>query len=171
MVWRRRSNLDRKEFIDSSTTQSFDNLRRFPELRYREPITAAAATDTLQSEETARVLDQVIDTLNLSLVHLVLHDSALGLASNWVSENPQIVGSVTLVDSSISPPLPLWVLHIPLIREVLLGFAFWFGKLVSLRCSKEMVLLEIEAHMILLKGRSGREAVVGTLKKLIHSFF
>ncbi|KAF8117989.1 hypothetical protein N665_0007s0038 [Sinapis alba] len=39
----------------------------------------------LGSEETARVLGQVIDTLGLSPVHLVLHDSALGLASNWVS--------------------------------------------------------------------------------------
>ncbi|CAH2047090.1 unnamed protein product, partial [Thlaspi arvense] len=124
----------------------------------------------LGSEETARVLGQVIDTLGLSPVHLVLHDSALGLASNWVSENSPNVRSITLIDSSISPALPLWVLNVPVIREVLLGFSFGFKKLVSFRCSKEMTLSQIEAHRVLLKGRNGREAVVGSLKKLNHSF-
>ncbi|CAA7027558.1 unnamed protein product [Microthlaspi erraticum] len=155
---------------------AFDQMIETGDLPYEEIIRLQKSKRTslkaieLGSEETARVLGQVIDTLNLAPVHLVLHDSALGLASNWVSENPQIVGSVTLVDSSVSPALPLWVLHIPLIREVLLGFTFGFGKLVSLRCSKEMALSEIEAHRILLRGRSGREAVVGSLKKLNHSF-
>ncbi|KAL0718601.1 hypothetical protein Bca4012_067924 [Brassica carinata] len=124
----------------------------------------------LGSEETAKVLGQVVDTLGLSPVHLVLHDSALGLASNWVSENPQSVRSVTLVDSGVNPALPLWVLHIPVVREVLLGFSFGFEKLVSLRCSKEMTLSEVDAHRILLQGRNGREAVLGSVKKLNHSF-
>lgn len=124
----------------------------------------------LGSEETAKVLGQVIDTLGLSPVHLVLHDSALGLAANWVSENPQSVRSITLVDSSVNPALPLWVLHIPVIREVLLGFSFGFKKLVSLRCSKEMTLSQVEAHRILLKGKNGREALLASLKKLNHSF-
>uniref|UniRef100_A0A1J3D6C8 Protein AUXIN RESPONSE 4 n=1 Tax=Noccaea caerulescens TaxID=107243 RepID=A0A1J3D6C8_NOCCA len=155
---------------------AFDQMIETGDLPYEEIIRLQNSKRTslkaieLGSEETARVLGQVIDTLNLAPVHLVLHDSALGLASNWVSENPQSLGSVTLVDSSISPALPLWVLHIPVIREVLLGFTFWFEKLVSLRCSKEMALSEIEAHRILLKGRSGREAVLGSLKKLNHSF-
>lgn len=124
----------------------------------------------LGSEETAKVLGQVIDTLGLSPVHLVLHDSALGLAANWVSENPQSVRSITLVDPSVNPALPLWVLHIPVIREVLLGFSFGFKKLVSLRCSKEMTLSQVEAHRILLKGKNGREALLASLKKLNHSF-
>lgn len=124
----------------------------------------------LGSEETARVLGQVIHTLSLAPVHLVLHDSALGLASNWVSENSASVRSITLIDSSISPALPLWVLNIPVIREVLLGFSFGFQKLASFRCSKEITLSQIEAHRILLKGRNGREAVVASLKKLNHSF-
>ena len=42
--------------------------------------------------------------------------------------------------------------------------------LVSLRCSKDMTLSQIEAHRILLKGSNGREAVLGSLKKLNHSF-
>lgn len=124
----------------------------------------------LGSEETARVLSQVIDTLGLAPVHLVLHDSALGLASNWVSENSQSVRSITLIDSSVSPALPLWLLNIPVVREVLLGFSFGFEKLVSFRCSKEMTLSQTEAHRILLKGRNGREAVVASLNKLNHSF-
>ncbi|CAN8244721.1 unnamed protein product [Cochlearia groenlandica] len=124
----------------------------------------------LGSEETDRVLSQVIDTLGLAPVHLVLHDSALGLASNWVSENSPSVRSVTLIDSSVSPALPLWVLSVPVIREVLLGFSFGFEKLVSFRCSKEMTLSQIDAHRILLKGKNGREAVVASLKKLNHSF-
>ncbi|CAN8270820.1 unnamed protein product [Cochlearia groenlandica] len=41
----------------------------------------------LGSEEIHKVLSQVIDTLGLAPVHLVLHDSALGFASNWDSEN------------------------------------------------------------------------------------
>ncbi|XP_010414936.1 PREDICTED: protein AUXIN RESPONSE 4 [Camelina sativa] len=124
----------------------------------------------LGSQETSRVLGQVIDTLGLAPVHLVLHDSALGLASNWVSENYPSVRSITLIDSSISPALPLWVLNVPGVREVLLGFSFGFQKLVSFRCSKEMTLSQIEAHRILLEGRNGREAVVASLKKLNHSF-
>ncbi|KAJ0254471.1 hypothetical protein HA466_0103960 [Hirschfeldia incana] len=155
---------------------AFDQMVETGDLPYEEIIKLqnskrrSVKAIELGSEETARVLGQVIDTLGLSPVHLVLHDSALGLASNWVSENPQSVRSITLVDSSINPALPLWVLHIPIIREVLLGFSFGFKKLVSLRCSKEMALSQVEAHRILLKGRNGREAVLGSLKKLNHSF-
>ncbi|CAA7024028.1 unnamed protein product [Microthlaspi erraticum] len=90
MEWRRRSNLNRKEFIDSSTTQSFDNLRRYPELNIASP--------------SPPLLPPTLSGVKKQL--------------------------------GISPALPLWVLHIPMIREVLLGFAFGFGKLVSLRFLK-----------------------------------
>ncbi|KAF3529710.1 hypothetical protein DY000_02040861 [Brassica cretica] len=155
---------------------AFDHMVETGDLPYEEIIKLqnskrrSLKAIELGSEETAKVLSQVIDTLGLFPVHLVLHDSALGLASNWVSENPQSVRSITLLDSSINPSLPLWVLHIPVIREVLLGFSFAFKMLVSLRCSKDMTLSQIEAHRILLKGRNGREAVLGSLKKLNHSF-
>ncbi|CAM8904238.1 unnamed protein product [Rhodiola kirilowii] len=48
----------------------------------------------LGSEEVGRVLGQVIDSLQLSLVHLVLHDSALGMCANWVVKNSGSVKSV-----------------------------------------------------------------------------
>ncbi|CAH8319990.1 unnamed protein product [Eruca vesicaria subsp. sativa] len=155
---------------------AFDHMVETGDLPYEEIIKIQNAKRRslkaieLGSEETAKVLGQVIDTLGLAPVHLVLHDSALGFASNWVSENPQSVRSITLVDYSINPALPLWVFHIPVIRDVLLGFSFAFKKLVSLRCSKEMTLSQVEAHRILLKGRNGREAVVSSLKNVNHSF-
>ncbi|KFK35601.1 hypothetical protein AALP_AA4G012400 [Arabis alpina] len=155
---------------------AFDHMVETGDLPYEEIIKLQNSKRTslkaieLGSEETTRVLGQVIDTLSLAPVHLVLHDSALGLASNWVSENSANVRSVTLIDSSVSPALPLWVLKVPVIREILLGFSFGFQKLVSFRCSKELTLSQIEAHRILLKGRNGREAVVASLKNLNHSF-
>ncbi|XP_010528881.1 PREDICTED: protein AUXIN RESPONSE 4 [Tarenaya hassleriana] len=124
----------------------------------------------LGSEETARVLGQVIDTMGLAPVHLVVHDSALGLASNWVSENSAVVRSVTLIDTGITPALPLWVLNVPVMREVLLGFSFGFQKLVGICCSTGMTPSQADAHRILLKGRNGRRAVVSSMKKLNHSF-
>ncbi|PSS10136.1 Protein AUXIN RESPONSE like [Actinidia chinensis var. chinensis] len=125
----------------------------------------------LGSEEMGRVLGQVIDAMGLAPVDLVLHDSALGLSANWVLENPGLVRSVTLLDTTSSATaLPLWVLGIPVVREFVLGFRFVFGRVLELCCSKSVGGLDVEAHRILLKGRDGRRAVVGMGKKLNCSF-
>ncbi|GFZ02960.1 alpha/beta-Hydrolases superfamily protein [Actinidia rufa] len=125
----------------------------------------------LGPEEMGRVLGQVIDAMGLAPVDLVLHDSALGLSANWVLENPGLVRSVTLLDTTSSATaLPLWVLGIPVVREFVLGFRFVFGRVLELCCSKSVGGLDVEAHRILLKGRDGRRAVVGMGKKLNCSF-
>lgn len=125
----------------------------------------------LGPEEMGRVLGQVIDSMGLAPVDLVLHDSALGLGANWVLENSGLVRSVTLLDTtSSSPALPLWVLAMPVVRELVLGFRFVFVRVLELFCSKSVGGLDVEAHRILLKGRDGRRAIVGMGKKLNCSF-
>ncbi|GMP40289.1 hypothetical protein CsSME_00010792 [Camellia sinensis var. sinensis] len=125
----------------------------------------------LGPEEMGRVLGQVIDSMGLAPVDLVLHDSALGLGANWVLENSGLLRSVTLLDTtSSSPALPLWVLAMPVVRELVLGFRFVFVRVLELFCSKSVGGLDVEAHRILLKGRDGRRAIVGMGKKLNCSF-
>ncbi|KAJ8751912.1 hypothetical protein K2173_000658 [Erythroxylum novogranatense] len=124
----------------------------------------------LGGEEMGRILGQVISTMGLAPVHLVLHDSSLGMVSNWILENAESVRSVSLVDTSVKPALPLWVLEIPLVREVVLGSTLAFKRLIGLCCSKGISGMDVDAHRVILKGKNGREALVRTLKKLNSSF-
>lgn len=125
----------------------------------------------LGSDEMGRVLRQVIDTMGLSPVDLILHDSALGLSANWVLQNTKLIRSLTLVDtSSSSTAFPLWALEMPVIREVVLGFGFAFKSVVENCCSKSISGSDLEAHRVLLKGRDGRKAIVGMGKKMNSSF-
>lgn len=137
-------------------------------VRKREAVKAIE----LGSEEMGRVLGQVVDSMGLAPVDLVLHDSALGLGANWVLENPGLVRSITLLDTtSISTALPLWVLRTVVVRELVLGFRFVFGRVLELCCSKPVGGgSNAEAHRILLKGRDGRRSVVGMGMKMNCSF-
>ena len=38
----------------------------------------------LDTEEFGKMLEQVIETMGLTPVHLVLHDSTLVMSANWV---------------------------------------------------------------------------------------
>nr|POE93684.1 protein auxin response 4 [Quercus suber] len=122
--------------------------------------------------ELGRVLGQVVQTMGLAPVHLVLHDSGLGLGSNWVLENPSLVRSVTLVDTNSRGvgALPLCVLEFPVLRELMLGVSFVFRSLIKMCCSKGIGASDVEANRVLLRGRDGRRAVVGTGKKMNFSF-
>ncbi|KAG8391001.1 hypothetical protein BUALT_Bualt01G0142600 [Buddleja alternifolia] len=122
----------------------------------------------LGSEEMGRVLGQVVDSMGLAPVDLVLHDSAFGLSANWISENRRLIRSVVVLDSGTA--LPLWVLEMPVVREVVLGFRFVFERVIAMCCMKSVGGEEAEAHRILLKGRDGGRAVVGMGKKLNSSF-
>lgn len=125
----------------------------------------------LGSEEIGKVLGQVIDTMGLSPVDLVLHDSALVLSANWISENRGLLRSVVVLDSAPrGTALPLWVLEMPVLRDVVLGLGFAFRRLLGTCCSRSVGNLEAEGHRILLKGRDGRRAVVGMGRNLNCSF-
>lgn len=125
----------------------------------------------LGSEEMGRVLGQVVDSMQLAPVDLVLHDSALGLSANWISKNRGLIRSVTVLDGSPSGvALPLWVLEVPVVREVMLGFKFAFETVLGKCCMKSVGRTEAEAHRVLLKGRDGASSVVGMGKKLNVSF-
>lgn len=126
----------------------------------------------LSPSEIGKVLGQVIETVGLAPVHLVLHDSALGMVSNWVLENVQSVRSVTLIDTGSKSvgALPLWVLEVPLVREFVLRFSYAHALLIKLSCSRGVDRVDLDAHRVLLKGRDGTKAVVGMGKKLNYSF-
>nr|GMD46843.1 protein AUXIN RESPONSE 4 [Ipomoea batatas] len=124
----------------------------------------------LDPEEMGRVLGQVIEAMGLAPVDLVLHDSALSLSANWVSENPGILRSVTILDSEPSATaLPLWALGVPVIREAVLHSGFLFKRLLEKYCCESVSKSDAEAHRILLAGRDGRRAVVGMGKRLNYS--
>ncbi|MCL7047744.1 hypothetical protein MKW94_016553, partial [Papaver nudicaule] len=125
----------------------------------------------LNSEDMGRIIGQVIDSMGLSPVHLALHDSALGMCANWVSDNLELVRSLTLIDSTpTSTALPLWVLEVPVVRDVVLGFSSVYEGLLRSRCSRSINGTVAEAHRVLLKGRDGRRAVVGVEKGMNYSF-
>lgn len=124
----------------------------------------------LSGEEMGKVLGQVIGTLDLAPVHLVLHDSALNMGANWITDNSGSIKSVTFIDTGLRAALPLWILDVPVVREVFLGFSFAYSRLISMCCSKEIDSSELEAQRVLLKGRGGRNAVVGMGKRLNCSF-
>ncbi|KAG6423199.1 hypothetical protein SASPL_113587 [Salvia splendens] len=125
----------------------------------------------LGSEEMGRVLGQVVDSMDLAPVDLVLHDSALGLSANWISENRRLIRSVVVLDGARSGmALPLWSVGVPVVREIVLGFRSVFEMVLGKCCMKSVVAAEAEAHRILLKGRDWASAVVGMGKKLNCSF-
>lgn len=125
----------------------------------------------LGSQEVGRVLGQVVDSMGLAPLHLVLHDSALVMGANWVVENAGSLRSLTLIDPMHrGTALPLWAFEIPVIREVVLGVDYVFRRLIDSCCSKMVAISSVEAHRVLLKGRDGKEAIVGIGKKLNQSF-
>ncbi|CAK8544658.1 unnamed protein product [Lathyrus sativus] len=140
-------------------------LNRMAERKVSKPI-------DLGPEEIGKVLGEVIGALGLAPVHLVLHDSALGFSANWVSENSDLVSSLTLIDTGTKSlgAFPVWVLEVPLIREVVLGFPLAFAKVVNFCCSKRIGDLDVDAHRVLLKAGDGRKAVVAIGKNLNSSF-
>ncbi|XP_077213769.1 alpha/beta-Hydrolases superfamily protein [Tasmannia lanceolata] len=124
-----------------------------------------------RSEELGRIIGQVINSMDLAPVHLVLHDSGLGPGTNWVSQNPGSVSSVTLVDATAnSVALPLWVLEMPVIREVLLGFPYVYVGFLRLCCSRSIETSVAEVHKKLIRNKDGRRAVIGVGKGLNYSF-
>lgn len=156
---------------------AFDQIVETGQIPYEEILSRMAKRKILKPielrpEEIGRVLGQMIDTMNLAPVHLVLHDSALGLSANWISENSELVRSVTLIDTSTktSGALPFWVLDIPVIREIVLGSSFVYAKMVNLCCSKRIGMGDADAQRVLLKGRDGRRAVVAMGKNVNNSF-
>ena len=144
----------------------------YEEIQARMSKRKVAKPIDLSPEEMGRVLGQVIDSMGLAPVHLVLHDSALGLSATWISENSELVRSVTLVDNAASTKgaFPICVLEFPVVREVVLGFSLVYAKVVNMCCSKRIGVADADAQRVLLKGRDGRRAVVAVGKKLNSSF-
>ena len=155
---------------------AFDNMVETGQIPYEEIVShysekrSVVKPIVLGSEEMGLVLGQVIETLGLAPVHLVLHDSSLGMVANWVLKNSESVRSVTLVDTGLRPALPLCVLEVPVVREVVLGVNFVYEWLIRMCCSTGIGGLDVAAHRMMLNGRDGRRAVVATGKKLNSSF-
>ncbi|XP_042511973.1 protein AUXIN RESPONSE 4-like [Macadamia integrifolia] len=143
----------------------------YEELEIKVSTTRSIKPLSLNSEQMGRVIGQVIETMGLSPVHLVLHDSAVGMGASWSLENSGSVSSLTLLDSATkSIALPLWVLEMPVLREFLLGSSSAFAGFLRLCCSRSIEKSVAEAHRVLLKRRDGRRAIVGVGKGLNYSF-
>ncbi|KAJ6434422.1 hypothetical protein OIU84_018019 [Salix udensis] len=155
---------------------AFDNMVETGQIPYEEILShysdkrSIVKPIVLGSEETGLVLGQVIETLGLAPVHLVLHDSSLGMVANWVLKNSGSIRSVTLVDTGLRPALPLCLLEVPVVREVVLGINFVYEWLIRMYCSRGIGGLDVAANRMMLNGRDGRRSVVATGKKLNSSF-
>lgn len=165
------------EIKEKGVFWAFDQIVETGQIPYEEIVARMSKRKVVKPvdlcpEDMGRVLGQVIGTMGLAPVHLVLHDSALGLSANWISDKSELVRSVTLIDTASSSvgALPLWVLEFPVIREVVLGFSLVYAKMVNLCCSKRIGVKDADAQRVLLKGRDGRRAVVAIGKKLNSSF-
>ncbi|RWR72663.1 protein AUXIN RESPONSE 4 [Cinnamomum micranthum f. kanehirae] len=153
----------------------FDQLIETGQIPYEEKVGVSKRKIlkplVLGLEEMGRVIGQVVDSMGLAPVHLVLHDSALGAGAIWASESPGSVSSVTLIDSAAKlAALPTWVLGIPVVREVMLGFPLAYVGLLRFYCSRSMERSVVEAHKVLLRGRDGLRAAAGFSKGLNYSF-
>ncbi|TKY61500.1 AUXIN RESPONSE 4 [Spatholobus suberectus] len=156
---------------------AFDQIVETGEIPYEE-IQARMSkrkvrkTIDLGPQQMGRVLGEVIDSMGLAPVHLVLHDSALGLSASFVSERAELVRSVTLMDTASSTVgvFPVWVLEVPVVRDVVLGVSLVYAKVVGLCCSRTVGGADADALRVLLKGRDGRKAVVNVGKRVNSSF-
>ncbi|OIV95109.1 hypothetical protein TanjilG_21499 [Lupinus angustifolius] len=165
------------EIKEKGVFWAFDQIVETGQIPYEEILARMSKRKIVKPvdlgpEDMGRVLGQVINTLGLEPVHLVLHDSALGLSANWISDNSEFVRSVTLIDTSNSGALPICVLEYPLIREAFLGFNFVYAKVLNSCCSKGVGVndADADAQRVLLKGMDGRKAVVAIGKRLNSSF-
>ncbi|XP_021772936.1 protein AUXIN RESPONSE 4-like [Chenopodium quinoa] len=165
-----------EEIKEKGLFWGFDNLIENGHLPYQEVrirVSKQKIVEPLElgSQELGRVLGQVIDSMGLAPLHLVLHDSALVMGANWVAENAGLLRSLTLIDTMPrGTALPLWALQVPLIRDVVLRVDSVFGRLMGSCCSKSFQGSSLEAHRVLLKGRDGRETIVGVGRNLNQSF-
>jgi pimeloyl-ACP methyl ester carboxylesterase len=68
-------------------------------------------------------LGRVVDTLELQPVHVVLHDIAGPIGSEWAIQNPVKVRSITITNTLMDvahfkPPFPMWTFRAPVLRHV-----------------------------------------------------
>ncbi|XP_068647837.1 protein AUXIN RESPONSE 4-like [Aristolochia californica] len=154
----------------------FDQLIESGQIPYDELEMRVSKRKTLKplvcdAAELSRIIQQAIDSMGLTPVHLILHDTGLGPGAIWASENSGSVRSVTIIDSAPSSgALPLWALEIPVIREFVLGVPLVYYELMRRCCSRSIHRPVADAHRALLKGKGGRRAVVGVGKGLNYSF-
>ncbi|KAK8933258.1 Protein AUXIN RESPONSE 4 [Platanthera zijinensis] len=146
----------------------FDRLIETGEIQER-PIRVSASED---SGYMGQILGQMIDTMALAPVHLVLHDSALLAASNWVSANKGLVSSVTLMDASPqSAAFPSSLLNMPVLGHLLLGSKSVFAGLLRLCCARSVNGSDAEAYRLVLKRKNGgSEAAAAAWRSLNRSF-
>ncbi|GKC97993.1 protein auxin response 4 [Tanacetum coccineum] len=167
-----------KEIKEKGVFWGFDQLveQGYVNYDYAENEVRVSRVESLRlielgPDEMGRVLRDVIETLGLENVDLVFHDSAFNLGANWVAKNLRFIRSVTLIDSAPNQSaFPLWVLKFPVVREVVSGFGFVFGKVIESCCTKSGGGLNAESHRLLLKGRDGRKSVIGMGNKMNSSF-
>lgn len=157
----------------------FDQLVETGDLPYQEKKTRVRFAQKirpigLDSKGVGGVIEQVIDSMNLSPVHLVFHDSAVtaisGLMRSVASES---IRSMTLVDAVTDPKksaFPFWVLNVVGVREVLLSSKWIYTAFVRLCCSRSMSWSAGNDHRLLLKARGGAKAVAEMGRRTNSSF-
>lgn len=105
--------------------------------------------------------------MGLVFLYLVLYDLVLVMGVNWVVENVGLLRSFIFIDFMYRGiVLFLWVFEILVICEVVLGVDYVFRRLIDSCCLKMVVIFSVEVYRVFLKGRDGKEVIVGIGKKL-----
>ncbi|KAF3785659.1 AUXIN RESPONSE 4 protein [Nymphaea thermarum] len=157
----------------------FDQLVETGNLPYHEKKTRVRFSEELRpigldSVRVGGVIEQIIDSMDLSPVHLVLHDSAVTAISGLMrSVASGSIRSVTIVDAVTDPKksaFPFWVLDVVGVREVLLASKWIYTALLRHCCSKSMSWSTGNDHRLLLKARGGAKAVAEMGRRINTSF-
>jgi len=110
----------------------------------------------------------VVDALALPPVHLVLHDIAGPIGSEWAIKNPVKVRSITVTNTLMdvahfTPPFPMWTFRVPVLRHVVFSTMnpgmmlpiFWHSGVKNPEAVDEDV---IASYIYLLKNNGGHHS-------------
>ncbi|KAL5204290.1 hypothetical protein ABZP36_009161 [Zizania latifolia] len=159
-----------REIQNRGIFHAFEHLVQTGEVPFQEPAPEPSHT-LYNAAEAAASIARAVDALGIAPVHLVLHDSALVAGAAFVSANPAVVQSVTLIDgTAILPAFPAAVLGVPVLGRMVVGVPALFKGLLRMCCARGMGSEEAEAHRVAMREEGKREAVFESWKALNQSF-
>uniref|UniRef100_A0A0D6R2A2 AB hydrolase-1 domain-containing protein n=1 Tax=Araucaria cunninghamii TaxID=56994 RepID=A0A0D6R2A2_ARACU len=142
-----------------------------PHVSYEPKVRKSYQVLQCGAQELGQGLGQVIESLSLGPVHLVVHDTGFETGAIWAVSNPSLVRSVTLLDAtSHRPSVPLWVLRMPVVRELMTHFDFLQLAMFKMCCSRSIDRSAAEGHGFLLRTKNGAKAAVEIGSRANSSF-
>lgn len=116
-------------------------------------------------------LDQVVNLLVPTPVHIVLHDTGVEAGSAWMIRNPSRVRSVTLIDTLPGgPSFPVRVLDVPGFGFIITWSSFLHQMLLRVCCVAGITQADAESYAFLLRSNQGSKATLEMWNRMNLSF-